>query len=118
VPVSPKSVDANPGAGRGSMVATELAMSDFFSIPNALFHLQSPVSVPATVSFDLEWIGPVTERRSIQDAVNGFAGEFFATRASMAWSAHGSGFHFTSDPAASSTSVQAVVGNERNGQFF
>jgi hypothetical protein len=116
--VSDTAVDVNPGAGRASLVVKDLAMFDFFSIPNALFRFLSPASVPATVSFDLEWTGPVTQRRSISDPVAGFEGEFFATSAVMGWSAHTSTFSFTSDSASSSHSVAALLGNERNGRFF
>lgn len=100
------------------MSVEDLAMPDYFNIPNALFRFQSPVSTPAEVAFDLEWRGPITERRSVSDATNGFEGEFLANHATMGWSAHSADFSFASDPARTSTSVQALLGSERNGRFF
>lgn len=113
-----KAVDVNPGAGRASLIVKDAAMFDFFTIPNAFFRFLSPPSAPATVSFDVEWTGPVTERRSISDPVAGFEGEFFATGAVMEWSGQTSTFSFTSGPASSSNSVAALLGNERNGRHF
>ena len=98
------------------MSVSNLALFDYFSIPNALFTHTTPPA-DATVSFDLQWTGPVTERRSIKDAANGFAGEFFGTSARMSWSAMSGDFHFVSDPASTSHSVAALLGNERNGRF-
>ena len=85
---------------------------------NLLVAISGGSSAPATVSYDLEWTGPVTERRKIRDAATGFAGEFFATSAKMSWSAHTAGFSFTSDPASTSHSTAALLGTERNGRFF
>jgi hypothetical protein len=42
------------------MTAEDLRIRDFFTIPNALFHTERPVSVGATVSFDFRWLGPAT----------------------------------------------------------
>jgi hypothetical protein len=90
--------------------------------------------VPATVSFDVVWNGPVTRRVNVRDATNGFAGQFNEDQATVTWSAHSdSGFTFTSEPGNFSTSVPEVpgvngvtaplnffaqVGHERNGIFF
>jgi hypothetical protein len=48
------------GDGKARMRATNLHVRDFFNITNALFHFQKPVSVGATVSFDIRWMGPAT----------------------------------------------------------
>jgi hypothetical protein len=44
--------------GKARMRAANVRVRDFFNIPNALFHFQKPVSVSATVSFDIRWLGP------------------------------------------------------------
>jgi hypothetical protein len=90
--------------------------------------------VPATVSFDVVWNGPVTRRVNVQDMANDFAGEFNENQATVTWSAKsGSGFSFTSSPGNFSTSLPEVpgvngltaplnffaqVGHESNGIFF
>lgn len=109
-------VDIEDGEARYEVDGMHL--TDFFNIPNALFHFLVPVSTPAVASFDIRWSGPVTERRSIRDATQGFAGDFVSSSAKMSWSAHSSSFKFESDAASTSTSVIAVLGNERNGVFF
>jgi hypothetical protein len=118
VQVPDSAVTAEPGAGLGRVAARDLAMPDYFNIPNALFRFMDPTSVPATVSYDLRWKGPVTERRRISDATAGFRGEFFGTAATMWWSARTATFAFTSDAASTSHSVAALLGTERNGRFF
>ena len=52
------------GRGAARMSATDLALQDFFDIPNALFRFETPVSVGATCSFDVHWSGPVTSSQS------------------------------------------------------
>ena len=103
--------------GKARMKATDLHVRDFFNIPNALLHLKKPVSVPATVSFDIRWSG-VTRRVKVRDEKNGFAGNFIENTATIEWSAKEKGFSFKSDAAKTSTSVSAVIGHERNGVFF
>jgi hypothetical protein len=90
--------------------------------------------VPATVSFDVHWGGPVTEEVNVKDATYGFAGHFQEVQATLTWSAQSSsGFSFTSNPGNFSTSLPEVpgvngvtqplnffaeMGFERNGVFF
>jgi hypothetical protein len=90
--------------------------------------------VPATVSFDVRWGGPVTEQVNVKDPTYGFAGHFQEDQATVSWSAQSSsGFSFTSNPGNFSTSLPEVagvngvsqplnffaeIGFERNGVFF
>jgi hypothetical protein len=108
-------VDVDDGEARYAV--SNMHLTDFFNIPNALFHFLNPVSTPAVATFDVRWSGPVTERKSVRDATLGFAGEFVSSSATMTWSAHSSSFSFESDPKGT-TSVTAVLGHERNGVFF
>jgi hypothetical protein len=98
------------------MSATNLALFDFFNLPNGLFRFQDPVSTPAKCSFDIHWRGPVTSRRPVTSPT-GSAGELVMSQATMTWSASSDlGFSFSSDPAGT-TSVFAQLGRVRNGVF-
>ena len=106
------------GAGKGLMSVANLQLFDFFNIPNGLFRFLNPVSVEATISFDIRWSGPVTDRSHVTDPTVGFAGEFVLSQATMTWSvATADGFRFVSDPSGT-TSVFAQLGHMRNGVFF
>jgi hypothetical protein len=118
VPLPGDSVEVQMGAGKASMKATDLAAPDFFSIPNALLRFLTPVSLPATCSFDIHWSGPVTDRSRVDDPVVGFGGDFVLNQATMSWSATRSdGFRFVSDPSPT-TSAFAQLGQMQNGVFF
>jgi hypothetical protein len=95
-----------------------MQMLDFFDIPNAIFRFEDPVSIPAVVSFDITWSGPIADRMSVNDPVEGFEGQFVLNQATMTWSAETEdGFRFVSD-ASPTTSAFAMLGRERNGVFF
>ena len=112
-------LDVDLEEGTASLHVRRLSLFDFFNIPNALFRFQSPVSLPATVSFKLDWIGPVTKRVSLTNTEHRFKGTFLTNHARMEWSANRSdGFKFVSDPASSSTSIFSEIGRDRNGVFF
>jgi hypothetical protein len=114
---APDGVTVNFAAGKAQMTVTDLALVDFFDIPNALFQFEDPVSVPATCSFDIDWKGPVTERSPVS-ATSGSSGELVMCQATMEWSArNAAGFHFASDPKAPTTSVFAQLGKVKNGVF-
>jgi len=103
------------GAGKAQMTATDLAVLDYFSIPNGLFHFEAPV--PATCSFDISWSGPVTARSRVS-APSGSSGELVMSEATMQWSAStASGFRFETDPNAETKSVFAQLGKVSNGVF-
>ena len=98
------------------MTATDLAVQDFFNIPNALFRFQSPPSVPATCTFDIHWSGPVTSRGPVT-APPGSLGQLVMSQATMTWSATNDlGFSFESGPS-DTTSAFAQLGHVRNGVF-
>jgi len=104
------------GTGTARMSAKDLALQDFFNIPNALFRFLVPSSVDATCSFDIQWNGPVTSRGRVTNTP-GTSGELVMTSATMTWSAQNSqGFKFVSNPAGT-TSVFAQLGRIQNGVF-
>jgi hypothetical protein len=98
------------------MSATNLAVQDYFNIPNALFRFLSPPSVDASCSFDIRWSGPVTSRGLVTGPL-GSAGHLVMSHATMSWSAtNAQGFSFQSDHSKT-TSVFAQLGHVRNGVF-
>ncbi len=110
---------ANPpvalGNGTAHLSVTDLVVSDFFNIPNALFRFETPVSVGARCSFDIEWSGPITSREPV--TTPGSSGELILCQATMKWSAKNDlGFSFVSDPSPT-TSAFAQLGRVKNGVF-
>jgi hypothetical protein len=106
----------NLGHGTAHMKMTDLALTDFFDIPNALFRFEDPVSSPATCSFDIHWSGPVTSRGAVT-ASPGSTGQLIMNSATMTWSAsNAQGFSFVSDPSGTS-SFFAQLGHVQNGIF-
>lgn len=105
----------NLGLGTGRMRVDNLALKDYFNIPNALFRFLTPASVPATCSFDIQWTGPVSSRGTV--STPGSTGELVMTSATMTWSAHNElGFSFVSNPSGT-TSAFAQLGKISNGVF-
>lgn len=101
------------GRGLAQMSGTNLAVTDFGSIPNALFHFAP--SADARCSFDIQWNGPVTGRSDV--STTGSTGELFMTSATMTWSGGNStGFKFVSHPSPT-TSAFAQIGHVKNGVF-
>jgi hypothetical protein len=98
------------------MMAANVHVRDFFNIPNALLHFQKPVSVGATVSFDIRWMGPATHPSAVT-IPPGSTGRVFKSPVTMKWSAtSASGFSFKSNPSAT-TSHFGQLGHVRNGIF-
>ncbi len=103
-------------AGKAHMSAKNLALFDFFTIPNALFRFMSPASVPAMCGFDIRWSGPVTSRGPVTSP-SGSTGELVLCKANMTWAASNAlGFKFQSNPA-DTTSAFAQLGHVSNGVF-
>jgi hypothetical protein len=115
--IAPDGLEVHMGAGRAHMTATNLAVTDYFDLPNALFRFEDPVSAEATCSFDVTWSGPVTGRSAVSSP-SGSSGELFMNQATMTWSASNAlGFSYRSDPLHT-TSAFAEVGRVSNGVFF
>jgi len=114
LPISPVG-PVELGTGTAHMSATDLAVSDFFNIPNALFHFPGSPPVDAKCSFDIHWNGPVSSRGGV--TTPGSSGELVMSSATMTWSASNSnGFSFVSNPSPT-TSVFAQLGRIQNGVF-
>ena len=96
------------------MSLRDVEIRDFFNLLNALQHGNS---IHADVSFHLRWSG-VKKRVKTRDVTNRFVGNYIEDTATIAWSAEEEGFKFVSDPADTSTTLFAQIGQERNGVFF
>ena len=107
----------NLGTGTARMNVQNLAVKDFFDIPNALFRFEGPPdSIDSTCSFDIQWTGPVASRGPVTSP-SGSAGELVMTSATMTWSAtRADGFRFVSN-SSGTTSAFAQLGKVRNGVF-
>jgi hypothetical protein len=109
-------VTVNLDSGKARMTASGLHVRDFFNIPNALLHVKDPVSVPATVSFDIRWMGPATDPMPVTKP-KGSSGQVFSSPVTMRFSAtNGSGFSFRSHPSPT-RSFFGQLGHVRNGVF-
>ena len=118
MPIPASSVSVQFGAGRARFAMSDMAMPDFFNIPNALFRFQDPVSQPSVVSFDIRFSGPITERTKVSDPEVGFEADLLLNQATMTWTARTpDGWSFVSDPSPT-TSAFSTLGRERNGVFM
>jgi hypothetical protein len=118
MPIPRKSIAIDLAAGTAAFHMAHVPIPDFHDIVNSLS--ANPTTTHGMVSFDVRWqaTGALT---TLSDATNGFTGEYRPSAATIAWSAQepSKHFQFTSDPAATSTTVNtAVIGHERNGRFF
>lgn len=93
----------------------DLDVLDYTNIPNAL---SLGAAVPADLTYELRWSGPITREVGFRDATNGFRGLYLENQAALSWTASRAGFTFASDPANTSTSVFAQLGRESNGIFL
>ena len=117
VPLSPPDgVDVQYASGKARMHATNLALLDFFDIPNALFRFEDPVQTDAICTFDIHWSPPVSDRSQV-NSPSGSVGELVQCTADITWSASNDlGFSYVSDPEGT-TSVFGQLGKVRNGVF-
>lgn len=113
-PLGSNTLTVDPGSGVVSLIVTDLAALDYFSIPNAF---SRGASATARVSFQMHW-APGNKRQKIRDTVNGFDADFVLNTATMAWTAITGGNVLQSGPEHTSFSLFAEVGHERNGVFF
>jgi hypothetical protein len=116
VPIRASKISVDLAAGVASMVAQNVPVLDHGQIPNALSGMGPPPQV-ATVSFRVEW-GGSTQRVPVNNAAQGFAGEYIRNNSQMEWSATMGEYEFLSAPLASSSSSFAEIGREHNGLFL
>ena len=108
------SVDGELDDGFVSFSMTNLSLEDAGNLDNAL---HGGPTTPATVSFKMRWTG-IGSPFQFTNTTDGFRGKFQFATVAIEWSAHTAGFSFVSDPADTTTTVAAIIGEERNGVFF
>lgn len=101
------------------MAVENLAILDYFTIPNALFPSIDPV--PGVVSFTVEW-SIDAHVFNVSDDEQDYQGVFKQSQlpegARVAWQASNEeGFSYTSDPLETSSNHFAILGHERNGDL-
>ncbi len=119
MPIPESGIDVNFGKGYATLEAKNLPVLDYGNIINAIFG-GGPPPVPATVSFLVEWKGK-NQRVNIRNTdpvYGGFEGQFIYNTARMEWSATVGDLSIVSDPIGASSGPFALIGHERNGQFF
>jgi hypothetical protein len=110
----PAGVRADVARGTAMMRASNLPMPDYHDVESSL---KDGPTVPAIVSFDVEW-STVIARAARRNEAETWGGEYVETESRIAWSARQEGFAYQSDPLGTSTSVWGVVGRQRSGVYF
>lgn len=103
-------------AGTASYRLSDIQTLDFHDIVNDLMH---GASVPATVSFNVEWSG-LTDHVTTTDNST-FVEELLQSTTggvSVDWSGSEATQSFVTDPTSAQTVFFAAIGTERNGVFF
>ena len=82
------------------------------------FSIWRPQPRSGSISFDIDWHGPITSKTTIDNSTLGFKGTFVQNSATIKWSGENDlGFSFESNPQGVTT-VLAELGRKRNGVFF
>lgn len=117
VPIPEDSIALSPDGRNLTVVVQDLALENDILRPVAS-------TVPATVSFRIEWKGKKAQRRrgrGLEVAPTdpaAFLGRFRKARATGIFSGAFEGFSFASDVVKIAKSRWAIVGTERNGVFL
>lgn len=117
VPVPSDSVQVTPDSSTITWRLTNFRISDYHDVISALRLPEVGPSVPAVISFVMQW-GEVTGVNDLRDANDQFAARVIERKATMQWEADQDGFKFVSNPANTSQTVYAGLATERNGVFF
>jgi hypothetical protein len=112
--IDPHDVAVNPGNGRATMSVCGLGIPDFFTFDNAA--VMGP-SEPGVVSFHIEWAKSRDKRRFRYEPEE-WRADVVINEARAEWEGETDLAHYVSDPLATSSSLFAEVGRERNGVFF
>lgn len=107
-----------------------MCVYDAFTVPNSIMGVNRPVNQVKGIidSLEIEWSG-IFSRDTANEPVNKMRGNFVENKARIAVTAttpksavtalsNGHGFRFVSDPASTSVSHFAEIGEERNGIYF
>jgi hypothetical protein len=97
------------------MDVRNLESRDYHDLINAV--TPGATFLPAVVSFRVEWASS-GDRHQFHDTVNGFDADVVLTSAKAWWSGETSAARYVAEDIATSTSLFAEVGHERNGVYF
>ena len=124
------SAHVNLDAGTGSLHLRQICVLDAFTVANSAAGVNRAVNQVLGVidSLDIEWSG-ILAREPANQSANRMRGTFLETKATVAVTAttpftmvttlsNGHGFRFVSNPASTSVSNFALIGQEQNGIFF
>jgi hypothetical protein len=115
---NPLLLNFDAGVAAEATMIGDLDLLDYGTFPNALALGALGAPVPTDVSFEMRWSGPISRMVSVSDSDHGFRGLFMENSATLSWTASRAGFTFASDPASTSSTVFAQLGQESNGIFF
>ena len=118
--------------GRASLHVEDLCVYDAFTVPNSIMGINRPVNLVKGIihKLDIEWSGGSKRRLSANQPVNQMSGNFVENnkatievtattpRTTVTTLSNGHGFRFVSDPASTSVSHFAEIGQESNGVYF
>ncbi len=108
-------VNVKLNQGTAVFEARHLPETDFYDIENAILN-NGPAPTQGQVSFRVEWSCSNTVPIDVPD--QHYRGMVQDGTARMEWSGRSGDFDFQSGPLASSESVFAQIGSERNGSFY
>jgi hypothetical protein len=128
--ITPGSAHVDLDAGTASLHARNLCVYDAFTVANSVQGVNRAVNQVKGIinSLDMNWSG-IIKRDSANEPVNLMRGNFVENTATIAVTAttpftmvtalsNGHGFKFVSDPASTSISNFAQIGQEFNGVFY
>jgi hypothetical protein len=109
------------GDGTATLDISSASIGEVFTVDNSL---AGGIRLPAVIdSLHIEWSG-ITSKSHHSDSTDKVKGYYLENSAAVEVTAttppsNGlNGFHFVSDPAATSVSLFALIGEEHNGSFF
>jgi hypothetical protein len=124
-PITPSSVEVNFDEGEAELEIRNYCVLDAFTIPNSV-DAAHPLGHPVAAVINclkMRWSG-IKEMTSFTstDPLDHFAGDFIENSTTMELDvttlpSTGHGFHFVSDPPATTITNFAQIGKERNGKF-
>lgn len=112
--IDPGDVAAHPGNGSAAMAVGGLASRDYHDLVNAI---TGGSFLPALISFRIEWTGS-SAKHHFHDTASGFDADVVFNSAKAWWSGETSEALYVADDIATSASLFAEVGHERNGVYF
>lgn len=107
VPMPSQNLVIDMAVPQASMALSNVPVVDAHDLKNAL---TGGPSVPATISWDIEWTG-LTSRIVASDPSQGFVGVLLRDVATIRWSAQQAGFTFVANPGQSTFAELAYVNN-------